>query len=78
MIELKFEGLDKLNAKLKKAAAKVKPEQQRFLRMESEILKSRAKALTPVDTGYLRNSWQSEVNGDSALVGNNTEYALTA
>ena len=75
MIQLKFQGLEKLNAKLRKAAAKCPQEKMRLLSMEGEILIGRTKMLTPVDTGNLRNSWQKEMSGDSVEVGNNVEYS---
>lgn len=34
-----------------------------------------AKALTPVDTGNLRNSMAHAVSGDSVYIGSNVEYA---
>ena len=34
-----------------------------------------AKALTPVDTGNLRNSMAHSVSGDAAYIGSNVEYA---
>lgn len=34
-----------------------------------------AKALTPVDTGNLRNSMSHAVSGDAAYIGSNVEYA---
>lgn len=34
-----------------------------------------AKALTPVDTGNLRNSMAHAVSGDAAYIGSNVEYA---
>ncbi len=34
-----------------------------------------AKALTPVDTGNLRNSMAHAVSGDTAYIGSNVEYA---
>lgn len=34
-----------------------------------------AKAITPVDTGRLRNSISHAVSGDSAYIGTNVEYA---
>lgn len=75
-IELKFEGLDKLNAQLRKAASKVPGAKQKFLAQEAEFLLARTKALTPVDSGRLRAAWQrSEPSGDQVEVGNNTEYA---
>ena len=74
-MRIEFKGLDKLNAKLKKAAAKIPVEKQRFLSMEGELLLARVKPLTPVDTGRLRYSWEKSMHGDSCEVGNNTEYA---
>ena len=61
MIQLKFQGLEKLNAKLRKAAAKCPQEKMRLLSMEGEILIARSKMGTPVDTGLLRASWQKEI-----------------
>lgn len=76
MIELKFEGLDRLNRALSKAAAQLPKERLRFLQQEAELLKSRAKLKTPVDTGRLRAAWSStEPAGEEVAVYNNTEYA---
>lgn len=36
---------------------------------------SHAKALTPVDTGRLRNSISHAASGDAAYIGTNVEYA---
>lgn len=76
MIELKFEGLGKLNRKLTKAAAQLPHEKLRFLAQEAELVKARTKLLTPVDTGRLRAAWSStEPAGESVTIYNNTEYA---
>jgi HK97 gp10 family phage protein len=39
------------------------------------LVEGQAKALTPVDTGNLRNSITHEVEGKEAKVGTNVEYA---
>lgn len=76
MIELKFEGLDRLNRALSKAAAQLPKERIRFLQQEAELVKGRTKLKTPVDTGYLRNQWSSTAPaGEEVEIYNNTEYA---
>ena len=78
-MKIEFKGAEKLAKKLNEVATKYPRERDMFLRMESEKLKGATKALTPVDTGYLRNSWQStEPAGGSVEVYNNAQYALTA
>ena len=76
MIELKFEGLDRLNHALSKAAGQIPREKLRFLAQEAQLVSGRAKIKTPVDTGRLRAAWQStEPTGEEIEVYNNTEYA---
>ena len=72
---IKFKGADKLNAALKRAAAKCPQEAARFMAMEAEIVKRRVKYKTPVDTGRLRNSWASTANGTTAEIFTPVEYA---
>ena len=78
-MRIEFDGAKELNQKLKSVAKKYPRERDLFLRGEAEILLSRVKPLTPVDTGRLRYAWQrTEPLGGSVDVYNNTEYALTA
>ena len=72
---VRFEGADKLNAKLKQMVSRCPTECARFMRMESELVKGRIKHLTPVDTGRLRNAWSSTVSGNSATIFNNVYYS---
>lgn len=75
-MEIRFVGADKLNAKLKQMVAKCPTEMQRFMKMESELVKGRTKGLTPVgDTGRLRGGWYSNVSGLEAIVYNNVYYS---
>jgi HK97 gp10 family phage protein len=46
-----------------------------MLRRLAEAVKSDAKAGCPVDTGKLRESIDSEVEGDTARIGSNVPYA---
>lgn len=41
-----------------------------------EMVKGAARGLAPVDTGRLRNSINSTVEGNTAIVGTNVEYAI--
>lgn len=46
-----------------------------FSRLVGEIRED-ARALVPVDTGRLRESIDSEINGDTARIGSDLNYAL--
>ena len=72
---IKFEGSEQLNSALKKMVAQCPREITRFMRMESELVKRRAKMNTPVDKGRLRNAWSSEVSGATATIFNNVFYS---
>ena len=73
---IKFEGAEKLNARLQQMTAQCPQECSRFMKMESELVKGRVKMKTPVDTGHLRNSWSSQLLSPySAEIYNNTHYA---
>ena len=76
-MRIEFDGAKELNQKLKSVAKKYPRERDLFLRGEAEILLSRVKPLTPVDTGRLRYAWQrTEPLGGSVDVYNNTEYGV--
>jgi HK97 gp10 family phage protein len=47
----------------------------RFLPKAGQLVEGEAKLRTPVDTGRLRGSIASKVDGDKAIVGTNVEYA---
>ncbi len=75
-MRIEFDGAKELSQKLKSVSRKYPRERDMFLRGEAEVLLSRVKPLTPVDTGRLRYSWQrTEPMGGSVDVYNNTEYA---
>ena len=75
-MNIRFEGLDKLNAKLRSALTRYPIEAQKLLSYEAEVVKARTKLLTPVDTGQLRNSWQStDPTPSEVTIYNNVEYA---
>ncbi|RSM60581.1 hypothetical protein DMH03_17690 [Amycolatopsis sp. WAC 01376] len=46
-----------------------------FGRLVGEVLDD-AKRLVPVDTGHLRESLSAEINGDTARIGSELNYAL--
>lgn len=46
-----------------------------FGKLVGEVLED-AQALVPVDTGHLRESLSSEINGDTARIGSDLNYAL--
>ena len=74
-MRIEFKGADKLNAALKRMAAKCPREIARFMASEAELVKGRVKNKTPVDTGRLRNSWTSTVSGATAEIFTPVEYA---
>ena len=53
-----IDGLDELVKALEKAQAKVPNAKKQFLAKEAGVLRGRAMKKTPVDTGFLRNSWK--------------------
>ena len=74
---IQFEGVKELNAALKKIATDYPKERDKFLKIEAEQVKGRAKLHSPVDTGRLRNAWgRTEPAGGSVEIFNNTEYAM--
>lgn len=74
---IKFEGVKELNAALKKIATDYPKERDKFLKIEAEQIKGRAKFHSPVDTGRLRNSWKStQPSGGSVEIGTAVEYAM--
>ena len=69
-------GFDALNRKLAEAVKRMPEASKRFLDAEAEILKGRAKKLTPVRTGHLRNNWKkTDADSSRVEVNNNVEYA---
>ncbi len=67
--ELLFNDLDKI-------AAELRPKASEIVAKAAADIEARAKQVVPVDTGNLKNSIQTEMDGDlSASVGTNVEYA---
>lgn len=50
--------------------------EKKFLRKVAGKVVASAKLATPVDTGFLRNSWDMEDEEHAVAVFNNVEYAL--
>ncbi len=76
-----FKGLDAWEADLERLAKELPQELERFLLKLAYDLQRRVKLKTPVETGYLRNSWQiGEVirqgNTLQVTIFTNVEYAL--
>lgn len=77
MIEIDFTGAKELNAALKRIATDYPKERDKFLKIEAEQIKGRAKLHSPVDTGRLRNAWKrTQPSGGSVEIFNNVEYAI--
>ncbi len=74
-MRIEFQGAKELNARLKQMVAQCPKEFSRFMKMETELVKGRVKLKTPVDTGYLRESWQSTVGGCEGTIYNNVHYS---
>lgn len=75
-MEITWSGTDALSNKLKRISREFPRERDRFLAQEAELLKARAKKLTPADTGRLRAAWSSSApSGGSVEVFNDVSYA---
>ena len=62
-----FNNLTRISSKLEKALSQL-------VKKTAFSIEARAKQLAPVDTGLLRNSLQTKVEGLKATVGTNVEY----
>lgn len=76
-MSITFEGVDKLNAKLKKLAMLSEEEAKKTLTVIALDLQGKAQMICPVgETGDLAGSAYTEINGLEAEVGFSEEYAL--
>ena len=73
---IRVDGLDEFERKMLDIAEKFPEARDKFLKQEAELIKSRAKMNTPVDTGRLRNTWERTQPANCSIeVYNNAEYA---
>jgi phage gpG-like protein len=71
----KIEGLEGLQKALTGVANKFPEEKAKQLLKLGLMLEAELKPLIPVDTGRLRSSMNSQVDGDSVETGTDVEYA---
>jgi HK97 gp10 family phage protein len=70
-------GIAELQRKLNEISTKAPAKTGIILAQEAELLKGRAAKNTPVDTGYLRNNWKTQITSPTtAEVYNNADYAI--
>jgi len=69
-------GMNELNAVLKKIPSQAETAVKKELELIAADLQGKAQRLAPVDTGDLRGSAYTEVDGMVATIGFNTPYAL--
>lgn len=69
-------GMNELNSALKKVTPKTEAAVKKELDLIVADLQGKAQRLAPVDTGDLRGSAYTEVDGLIATIGFNTPYAL--
>ncbi|MBQ2663076.1 MAG: HK97 gp10 family phage protein [Clostridia bacterium] len=74
-MNISFDASD-LNAKLEKMTAGLTMGLHNALAQSGETVRADAVANCPVDTGRLRGSITSTVEGNSAVVGTNVEYGI--
>ena len=73
---IRIDGLDEFARKMEEIAKKFPNERDKFLKMEAELIKGRAKNNTPVQNGQLQNAWErTEPIAGYIEIYNNTEYA---
>jgi len=75
-MNVKIEGLDKLNALLKGMPGTVNNVIEKELKIVGLDLQGKAQALTPVDQGDLQGSAFTEVSGLEAVIGFEEIYAM--
>lgn len=71
-----IDGMDEWIKKLETMKKDFPKETGRFLMVKANETVGKAKKLTPVDTGTLRNAWQRQNGGSfKQIIYNNTSYA---
>lgn len=73
---MRIEGLEEFERELDYLATNLRSELQRIINKHGGQLLRTTKLRTPVDSGQLRRSWQSERGDLYYEVYNNTEYGL--
>ena len=68
-------GQRELNAKIRSLADNIENDVKDVIAENAYLLENKSKDITPVDTGRLRNSIGTELNGLKAIVSVNTNYA---
>lgn len=71
MITIAVKGID---SELKKAENNLKKQKDKLFKAKCENIKEHLVAVTPVDTGLARASWQLNVFKDKATISNNQDY----
>lgn len=76
-INIKFEGVDELIAKINKQPVAIKLEAGKIIQTTALSVEKTASSLAPVDTGYLRQHIKSrKINDLSAEVVSSAEYSI--
>lgn len=75
-MSFEIEGLDKLIDIFDKASNNFESEAEKKLNVITVKVIRGVKLRTPVDTGFLRRSWQSKNKKLERIVFNNVKYAL--
>ena len=76
MIKIEIKGLDKLIRKLGTLSYEIKMELSNAIKKSAFLVETRAKEVTPVDTGRLRASITTAISGPEAIIAPHTEYAI--
>ena len=76
-LDIQIQGAEKAIGKLKAQQLMAKESVKRVIAESTVSIKSGAVSRTPVDTGNLKNSWNSEFqnNGLTGIISNPVEYA---
>lgn len=74
-MQIRVEGMDGVIDALRRKEAEIERKASRGMAKGCKLVKSEARERCPVDTGELRRSITSQVEGMFGIVGTNKEYA---
>jgi len=76
MINVKIEGLDKLQAAFKKSPSIAKEEINKAIKKSLLLIQAKATPFIPVDTGELRNKWLTTFGTLKGTLENTAKHAV--
>jgi len=75
-INIRIDGLDKLNSKFNRFSPMLKTELNKAILKSAYEIERETKPITPVDTGRLRSSIRKRISNLEAVISPTTKYAI--